>query len=376
MTFGSSETGITTVAEARELVALSLDAGVNLIDTADVYGGGRSEELLGEALGTRRDEVLVATKSFMPSGEGPNDIGSSRRHIVASCEASLRRLGTDWIDLYQIHQIDELTEPEETLGALDDLVRSGKVRAIGCSNYSAWHIMRALGVSDRYGLPRFASLQAYYSLLARELEHEHVPLCLAEDMGIIVWSPLAGGLLSGKVTRDAPPAPGTRAAIRDAPGSFAPEQAFAIVDVLMAIGAERGVSATQVALNWVRARRGVASVLVGARTREQLLDNLAAAEWKLSTEEIERLDDVSDLPLPYPYWHQQRYGAQRLRWSRPHPRGERCRLNDGAAALWVAAAFRDDAHDAPARPRHRTAAGRGRGRARRRLRARRLAHEG
>ena len=319
MTFGgrgaSSEIGVVQVDEAREFIATCIEAGVNLFDTADVYGGGLSEEVLGQALREHRDTVVIATKCFMPSGQGANQRGSSRSHIVASCEASLRRLRTDWIDLYQVHLIDELTAPEVTSRALDELVRSGKVRYVGCSNYSAWHVMRALATADARGLERFASLQAYYSLLARELEHEHLPMCRAEQLGLIVWSPLAGGFLAGKISRDAPPAPGTRLAVRDAPGELDCARLHDILDVLRRVAADRRVSVAQVALNWVRSRRGVSSVLVGARNVAQLSENLGAAAWELTPDEINSLDAVSQRPLPYPYSHQQRWGNERLRWS-------------------------------------------------------------
>ena len=321
MTFGgggaSADIGTVQAEEALEFVHACFESGVNLFDTADVYGGGMSEVVLGQALRDHRDEVLIATKSFMAAGPGPNQRGSSRSHIVDSCEASLRRLGTDWIDLYQVHLIDELAAPEVTMSALDELVRSGKVRYVGCSNYSAWHVMRALAAADARGLERFASLQAYYSLLGRDVENEHIPMCLAEGLGLLVWSPLAGGLLTGKVTREAPPAIGTRLSVRSPPGDqIDASQMHLILDVMRELAETRGVSVAQVGLNWVRARRGVSSVLIGARNVSQLRDNLAAATWELTAGEIERLDTASARPLPYPYSHQQRWGAERLSWSR------------------------------------------------------------
>ena len=316
MTFGGAgrfgKIGATQVDEARELIDLCLEAGVNLFDTADIYSDGLSEEILGQALGKRRDQVLVATKLNGRMGDGPNDAGSTRHHVVRACEASLRRLGTDWIDLYQVHGVDELTAMEQTLRALDDLVRAGKVRYVGCSNFSGWHLMKALGISGRLDLERYASLQAYYSLVARELEWELVPLCLDQDVGILVWSPLSGGFLSGKFRRDTPAVAGTR---RTELGSVPmdEERGFRVVDALDEIARERGVSVAQVALNWLLRKPGVTSLVVGARNREQLADNLAAATWELTPEEVAALDEVSTGPLPYPYWHQRLFNAERLR---------------------------------------------------------------
>lgn len=317
MTFGGldrwGKIGTTQLDEARELVARCLDAGINLFDTADAYSRGLSEEILGSALGSRRDEALVATKLNARMSADPNDVGSSRQHVIRACEASLRRLGTDRIDLYQVHGIDELTAMEETLRALDDLVRSGKVRYVGCSNFSAWHLMKALATSDRLLLERYASLQAYYNLVARELEWELLPLCLDQGVGVLVWSPLAGGFLSGKFRRDTPVLAGTRRAELGSPSAFDEEHGFGIVDVLDEIARARGVSVAQVALNWLLARPAVTSLVIGARNREQLEDNLAAPQWALSSEEVARLDAASDRPVPYPYWHQRAFNAERLR---------------------------------------------------------------
>ena len=316
MTFGGEgrfePVGTTQVAEARELLAMCIDAGVNLVDTADVYSFGVSEEILGEALGARRDEVILATKLHFRLGDGPNDVGQSRHNIVRACEASLRRLGTDTIDLYQVHGFDALTDLEETLRALDDLVRSGKVRYVGCSNYSAWHLMKALDISDHRGIERYASLQAYYSLIARDLEWELVPLCLDQNVGIIVWSPLAAGFLSGKFRRGGDEQAGTRWAQGYSPGHVDLDRGYDIVDAAAAIAEERGVSVAQVSLNYLLRKPGITSLIVGARNREQLADNLAAAAWELSAEEVARLDEVSDRPLPYPYWHQRKFNAERL----------------------------------------------------------------
>lgn len=322
MTFGGkgrfSVVGSTQIADAREQLARCIDAGINLVDTADVYSFGASEEVLGQAMAGRRDELLVATKCNTRMSSGTNAAGSSRHHIQRACEASLRRLGTDYVDLYQVHSIDELTDIEETLTALDDLVRSGKVRYIGCSNYASWQLMRALATSDARHLARFASLQAYYSLIARELEWELLPLCEAERLGVLVWSPLAGGFLSGKHGRDGDSSAGTRRENFATPGLHDEEHGFAIVDVLREIATERGVSVAQVALNYVVYRPGVTSVIIGARDAAQLDDNLGAVGWRLSPEQVRRLDEASARPLPYPHWHHQLYNAERMQ---PRPYG-------------------------------------------------------
>ncbi|HET6503090.1 MAG TPA: aldo/keto reductase [Amycolatopsis sp.] len=319
MTFGGSgrhaHMGTVGVDEATRMVDLCLDHGVNLFDTADVYSAGLSEEVLGQALGKRRQEVLVATKLNGPMGEGPNDRGQSRHHIIAACEASLRRLGTDYIDLYQVHSIDERTPFEESLRALDDLVRQGKVRYIGCSNYSAWHLMKALSVSDQRGFERYVSLQAYYSLVARELEHELLPLSQDQGVGVLVWSPLAGGFLAGKQRRGEGAPAGTRRAVSGDTGTMDLERGLDIVDELAVIAKDRGVSVAQVAINWLIARPGVSSVIVGARNIAQLEDNLGAAGWQLTAEEVDRLDRVSAATLPYPFWHQQKFNGPRMRYT-------------------------------------------------------------
>src|SRR5919199_218968 len=301
MTFGGTggfaSVGSTGVEEAGRQVDQCLDAGVNLIDTANVYSGGLSEEILGKVLEGRRDQVLVATKARMPMGEGPNDAGLSRHHLIRECEASLRRLGTDRIDLYQVHEWDGQTPLEETLAALDDLVRAGKVRYVGCSNYAAWQLMKALGVSERLHLERFVSQQIYYSLQAREPEYELVPAGLDQGVGIMVWSPLAGGLLSGKYRRGEQGPDGARQLTQwNEPPVRDPDQLYDIVDALVEIASDRGASAAQVALAWLLGRPGVASVIVGARTDEQLADNLKAAELELTKEERQRLDRVSEPP--------------------------------------------------------------------------------
>ncbi|WP_312417380.1 aldo/keto reductase [Shinella sp.] len=318
MTFGgvgwAKTVGDLGVADARRLVDLCVDAGVNLIDTADAYSQGVCEEILGEIIGgPRRSGVLIATKARFPMGDGPNDRGLSRQHLIAACEASLKRMKTDVIDLYQVHEWDGLTPLEETMEALDTLVRQGKVRYIGCSNFSGWHIMKALGVSERDRYQRFVSQQIHYTLESRDAENELVPVSIDQGLGILVWSPLAGGLLSGKHSRDQGAPEGTRQfagwtepPIRDE------NRLWSIVETLVAIAGERGVSAAQVALAWLLGRKGVTSVIIGGRTEAQFRDNLAAAELKLSDEERSRLDQVSQPWLQYPYWHQRNTANDRL----------------------------------------------------------------
>ncbi|MBV9171936.1 MAG: aldo/keto reductase, partial [Chloroflexi bacterium] len=269
----------------------------------------------------RRQRVVLATKVNGRMGEGPNDAGLSRRHIISGCEDSLRRLGTDWIDLYQVHSWDGHTPLEETLSALDSLVESGKVRYIGCSNYSGWHLMKALAVSDRLHLERYATQQIDYSLLVREAEYELVPIAIAEGVGILVWSPLAGGFLSGKFRRGEPAPEGTRFAAQGDQGRYDLERAYDIVEVVRGIAEAHSVSPAQVSLNWLTRRAGVSSVIVGARTEEQLVDNLRAATWTLTDEELQQLNDLTQPRIIYPYWHQQFSAAGRLgpadTWPRP-----------------------------------------------------------
>ncbi|MEU7908056.1 aldo/keto reductase [Actinoplanes sp. NPDC049118] len=317
MTFGGkgdfADVGSTDVAEARRQVDLCLDAGVNLIDTADVYSSGLSEEIVGEVLRGRRDDILVATKVRMSMGPGPNDAGLSRHHIVAGCEASLRRLQMDHIDLYQVHEWDGQTPLEETLAALDSLVRAGKVRYVGASNYAGWQLMKALGTADRCGLPGFISQQIYYSLQSRDAEYELIPAAVDQGLGVLVWSPLAGGLLSGRYRRGVRPSGGSRQLTEwNEPPVYDQERLYDTVEVLVSIGADRGVSPAQVALAYLLGRPAVTSLVIGARTGEQLADNLAAADLKLSDEERARLDEASAPPLLYPYWHQAKTARDRL----------------------------------------------------------------
>ena len=316
MTFGGTggfaQVGSTGVDEARRQVGMCLDAGINLIDTADVYSSGLSEEIVGQVL-RGRDDVLVATKVRMAMGPGPNDAGLSRQHIVSGCEASLRRLGTDHIDLYQVHEWDGVTPLEETLDALDLLVRSGKVRYVGASNYAGWQLMKALGLADRHGLPRFVSQQIYYSLQSRDAEYELIPAAVDQGLGVLVWSPLAGGLLTGRYRRDQRPDSGSRQLTDwNEPPVYDQDKLYDTVDVLVSVGEEHGVSAARVALAYLLAKPAVTSLVVGARTSEQLADNLAAADLELSPADIERLDKVSAPVLLYPYWHQAKTARDRL----------------------------------------------------------------
>ena len=317
MTFGGqgkfAHVGATDVEQATRQVDLCLDRGVTTIDTADVYSGGLSEEIVGAAIKGRRDRIVLATKARMTMGDGPNDAGLSRRHLIAACEASLRRLGTDYIDLYQVHEWDGQTPLEETLHALDALVQSGKVRYIGCSNYAGWQMTKALGISARDGYQRFVSQQVYYSPQARDAEYEIVPSAIDQGVGILVWSPLAGGLLSGKYRRgEKGPAGSRHLTDWNEPPVRDEAQLYDVVDALVEIGEARGVSAAQVALAWLLGRPGVTSLIVGARTDEQLADNLAAADLELSAGERGRLDELSAPPLLYPFWHQAATAGDRL----------------------------------------------------------------
>jgi aryl-alcohol dehydrogenase-like predicted oxidoreductase len=315
MTFGGSgmfaSVGNTGEADARRQIDMCLEAGVNLFDTADVYSEGQSEELLGKALGPRRPDVLIATKFLGRTGPGMNALGASRHHIIAACEDSLRRLGTDWIDLYQIHNQELVTPVEETLRAMDDLVRSGKVRYIGSSNHSGWTKMRALATSDRLGLTRYISQQIQYSLLERGAEDELLPLGVHEGVGALIWGPLASGYLSGKF-ENLSDTKGTRLGARGHLAGRDTEQSRKVVEMLREIARSRvGASPSQVALNWIARQPGISSIIVGARTDEQLVDNLAAATWSLTDEEIARLDEVSATLPRYPYTMHRAYQGDR-----------------------------------------------------------------
>ena len=334
MTFGGRgnfrSVGDTDVAGARRQVDMALDAGVNLIDTADVYSGGLSEEIVGEVLQGRRDRALVATKARFPMGRGPNDAGLSRHHLIEACEASLRRLQMDHIDLYQVHEWDGQTPVEETLAALDHLQRTGKVRYVGCSNFAGWQVMKALGIADRTALPRFVSQQVYLSLQERSAEYEIVPSALDQGLGLLIWSPLAGGWLSGKYRRNETAPEGARQATSwGEPPIYDEAKLYDTIEALVEVAEGRGVSPAQVALAWLLARPGVSTVIIGARTDEQLADNLAAASLALTAEEQARLEEVSRPTLIYPFWHQRNTARERL----------------GAADLSLIAPFIPDAQD-------------------------------
>jgi aryl-alcohol dehydrogenase-like predicted oxidoreductase len=319
MTFGGGidiykHIGDVTQAGADQLVKASIEAGINFFDTADVYSAGESEQILGQAfknLGIARNDVVLATKVYSRMGPGPNDVGASRGHIMDAVEGSLRRLQTDHIDLYQIHATDAVTPLEETLRALDDLIRQGKVRYIGCSNWQAWRIATALGISARLNLARFNTLQAYYSIAGRDLERELVPLLEVEKLGLLVWSPLAGGLLSGRFSRENQSPAGSRRSEFDFP-IVDKERAWNVLDVMRPIAKAHGCSPARIALAWLLSKPVVTSVLIGAKRLSQLEDNLAAAELRLSEEEISQLDAVGKLPLEYPGWMLATQGADRL----------------------------------------------------------------
>lgn len=315
MTFGGEgrfgKMGDIQADDARRMIEICIEAGVNTIDTADIYSFGKSEEVVGAALGARRKDVVLATKVFNRMGSLTHDIGLSRKHIIDGCEASLRRLKTDYIDLYQAHTFDSLVPLEETMRAFDDLIAEGKVRYIGCSNFAGWQLMKSLAISERDGLARFISQQINYNLLARDPEFELIPAGLDQNVGVMAWSPLHTGWLSGKFRRDRPRPDVTRLNDLESPGVVDPERAYRIVDVMAKVAEGRGVSVAQVALNWVMRKPGVDTVIIGARNEQQLRDNLAAATWSLTADEVKQLDDVSAQPEPYPFWHQQRFAAER-----------------------------------------------------------------
>ncbi len=290
---------------ATRLVDICLDAGVSMFDSSDIYSNGLAEEILGQAIAGRRDKVIISTKGTFRKGDSPNDVGSSRYHLIQAVEGSLRRLGTDYIDLYQLHGFDAMTPIEETLGTLNDLVHAGKIRYIGCSNFSGWHLMKSLAVSEKYGLERYVAHQAYYSLIGRDYEWELMPLALDQGVGCVVWSPLGWGRLTGKLRRNRPAPevsrlPGT---IGSAP-PVSDEWLYGVVDVIDEIATETGKTVPQIALNWLLHRPSVSTVIVGARNEEQLLQNLGAVGWDLTADQIARLDAASEPALPYPYWHQ------------------------------------------------------------------------
>jgi len=310
---GFEKWGTTGIPEATRLVDLCLEAGVTMFDSADIYSAGVAEEVLGGAIKGRRDKVIISTKGTFRFGTGPNDVGSSRAHLIKACEGSLRRLGTDYIDLYQLHGFDALTPVEEVMHALDDLVRAGKIRYIGCSNFSGWHLMKSLAVSEKFGLARYVAHQAYYSLIGREYEWELMPLALDQGVGAVVWSPLGFGRLGGKVRRGQPLPKESRLqdanTVRIAP-PVEDEFLYGVMDALDAIAKEIGRSVAQIAINWVLQRPSVSTVIIGARDETQLRQNLAAADFKLSPEQVTKLETASAKTRIYPYWHQAQFSER------------------------------------------------------------------
>jgi aryl-alcohol dehydrogenase-like predicted oxidoreductase len=303
--------GSTDVGEATKLVDLCLDAGVNFFDTADVYSRGESEKILGKAIGKRRSSVLISTKATFAMGDGPNDLGSSRHHLIESCEASLKRLGTDYIDVYHMHGFDALTPVEEVLKTLDTLVQSGKVRYIACSNFSGWHLMKSLATAERYGWPRYVAHQVYYSLIGRDYEWELMPLALDQKVAAIVWSPLGWGRLTGKIRRNQPlPKVSRLHSTAEQGPPVEDEYVFKVIDALDDIAHETGKTLPQVALNWLLQRPSVANVIIGARTEEQLRQNLGSVGWNLTAEQVSKLDAASGGTPAYPYWHQRQFIAR------------------------------------------------------------------
>ncbi len=305
--------GSSGVEEATRLVDVCLDAGLNMFDSADVYSHGAAEEILGKAIAGRRDKVIISTKATFPIGDGPNETGSSRFHLTRAVDAALRRLGTDYIDLFHTHGFDAVSPVEETMNTLDDLVRAGKIRYLGCSNYSGWHLMKYLAYAEKFNLTRFVSHQAYYSLIGREYEWELMPLGLDQQVGAMVWSPLGWGRLTGKIRRGQPLPENSRLrsnVVTDAGPPVADEYLYKVVDALDEVARETEKSVPQVALNWLLQRPTVANIIVGARNEEQLQQNLGAVGWNLTREQVTRLDQASEQTKIYPYWHQLGY-AQR-----------------------------------------------------------------
>ena len=300
--------GSTDVQGAKRIIDICLDAGVNLFDTADIYSNGASEEVLGEAMQGKRDQLLISSKATFRFGDGPNNVGSSRYHLIRSCEQSLKRLKPDRIDIYHMHGFDATTPIDETIEALDTLVKTGKVRYIACSNFSGWHLMKSLAISARYGWARYVAHQVYYSLIGREYEWELMPLGIEEKVGALVWSPLGWGRLTGKIRRGQPLPEVSRLHKTAAMGpQVEDEYLYKVVDALDAIAKETGKSVTQIALNWLLQRPTISSLIIGARTEEQLKENLGAVGWNLSPEQIKTLDSASERPRIYPYWHQAQF---------------------------------------------------------------------
>jgi aryl-alcohol dehydrogenase-like predicted oxidoreductase len=302
--------GETDVAEARRLVDICMEAGLNMFDSADVYSRGMAEEILGQAIKGRRDQVIISTKGTFRVGDGPNDVGSSRYHLTRTIEASLRRLGTDYIDLYQLHGFDAVTPIDEVLQTLDNFVRAGKIRYIGCSNFSGWHLMKSLAVSEKYGLARYVAHQAYYSLVGRDYEWELMPVAADQKVGAVVWSPLGWGRLTGKIRRGQPLPENSRLQsklARDVGPPVPDEHVYKVVDAIDAIARETGKTVPQIAINWLLQRPTISTVIIGARNEEQLRQNLGAVGWNLSNEQVAALDAASSVTPAYPYWHQRNF---------------------------------------------------------------------
>jgi aryl-alcohol dehydrogenase-like predicted oxidoreductase len=297
--------GATDAEGARRLLDICIEAGVTMFDSADIYSSGLAEDILGKAIAGRRDQVIISTKATFRSGEGANDVGSSRFHLLRAVDAALKRLGTDYIDLFQLHGFDALTPAEETLQTFDDLVRAGKIRYVGVSNFSGWHLAKSLGTSEKYGLPRYVAHQAYYSLIGRDYEWELMPLGIDQGVSAVVWSPLGWGRLTGKLRRGAPlPAQSRLHKTAEKGPPVADEYLYRVVDALDIVAAETGKTLPQIALNWLLQRPTVANVIVGARDEAQLRENLGAVGWSLTAEQMSRLDEASAVTPPYPYWHQ------------------------------------------------------------------------
>lgn len=309
--------GSTDVEQATALVDLCLDHGLNLFDSADVYSGGLAEEILGAAIKGRRDKVLISTKATFTFGEGPNEVGSSRFHLIRAVEGALRRLGTDYIDLFQLHAFDAKTPIEETVNVLDQLVREGKIRYIGVSNFSGWHLMKSLAYQRQHNLAPYVCHQAYYSLVGRDYEWELMPLAVDQGVGTLVWSPLGWGRLTGKIRRGQPIPPGSRLnnpISRDGGPQVDEEHLYRVVDALDEVSVETGKSVPQIALNWLLQRPTIASLIVGARNEAQLRENLGAVGWSLDPVHIKKLDEASQTPMPYPYWHQFGFSRNPFPW--------------------------------------------------------------
>lgn len=305
--------GNTGVDEAKRLIDICLDAGVNLFDSADIYSDGLAEEVLGKAIAGKREQVIISTKATFRFGKGPNDLGSSRFHLLKTCEEQLKRLKTDYIDIYQMHGFDPLTPIEEVLRTLENLIQSGKVRYIGCSNFSGWHLMKSLAIADHLGTDRYVAHQVYYSLIGREYEHELMPLALDQGVGALIWSPLGWGRLTGKIQRNKPlPETSRLHNTKESGPPVSEETLYNVIDVMIQLSEETKKTIPQIALNWLLQKPTVSSVIIGARTEEQLRQNLGAAGWNLTAEQVKKLDEISTQTLPYPYWHQLLFQSDRM----------------------------------------------------------------